>query len=1170
MRVKSAISIASCIVITLSLLTSWNDHTVSGQGANPQEVASQVIAASEGGSISASFPDRTKIDVEIVRGALSKDERISIVAKPKRDVPNPGRAAVIFGEYAIDLRPHNLQLNVPCLLRITHQQELMRPSPQIQEIGVYFFDEGEKLWRPLTVVEKNPEKSEVAVVIDRLTVIAILGTTVKVTALEINDPLRPGRESRLTLYYVAGGSGGDIQIFSGALSIDAGLPVVPSAQERAFQLTAHPLSPTPGEILIKADSTELYRQRILVDRPQIADAERLLRMYAPTLRFAEGENFFPTAIENDFKYGTVKLRRSVPFRLDEVEDEFWCYDAFSKIAKVLGRKAATGFYLDFPEKADPKCRPTGEPVVYATAIECEDHNLIALQYWFHYYKDDKLFSPHGDFEMVTVFLDRTTRRPVKMTFSQHFCKKSVAWEQVQKQEGTHPVVFVAKGSHASYHTADTTFVETSCLFQTPPILYDDHKGDGLQLSFNEYELQILPRLLEVNSSSLTAWLLYSGRWGAESGLPTSIGISPNTPPFLSDSIRWFDPCGWAGFAAPRVPTLPNWVPGDGHVHTDQSWWDWNFWNWLTTPVALTPPTLHDQAKAAKDRGLRWIIVTDHEEMYITPPPTTTVSVCADVIKRTSHSQDYLEEARQRWEQQARFANLVEDKLGIKVMLGEEVGCVHALPYYLLCPDRPPLPTSHGHYLAYNINSYVGSFPYNTYTMQNAVNNHRGLGFIAHPRGILDILGPNLYEWDGWPGTFSGATGLEIMNGGESTRVAEPGGDWDKLLISSIGKNKHPVGIGNSDAHWDGRKGHEDQYPGKSLTYLYIEGELTHESIYQALEQGRAVASNGPLLVFEIQGKNIGETVEVNPGGRLTLNIRWVSTVEFGKMKEIDVIWNGQRLETLKVNSLSGGISRSYTKFTQSGYFRLVGRTEVGRTGKSHSAYTNPIWVNVSAGECNVPGLTEREPNNDRGSATPITPTTVGTTLVGVICPEGDVDFFSFNATSGQLFSIRTIARDLNPPSDADTLLTLFDSNGNVLAENDDYGGSLDSLLIFAAPVTGRYYIRVSNAVDGGGPNYIYHLVVTRLSSSTISSEPPLDDYSTVPVSVEAIGAVTPIVPNPLLRSGTLLPATNTQSLANRVGVIHSNPGAKTIVADSVQKPRAHTSGKGREPPCCKE
>jgi hypothetical protein len=321
------------------------------------------------------------------------------------------------------------------------------------------------------------------------------------------------------------------------------------------------------------------------------------------------------------------------------------------------------------------------------------------------------------------------------------------------------------------------------------------------------------------------------------------------------------------------------------------------------------------------------------------------------------------------------------------------------------------------------------------------------------------------------------------------------------------------------------------------------------------------------LVFEIQGKNIGETVEVNPGGSLTLNIRWVSTVEFGKMKEIDVIWNGQRLETLKVNSLSGGISRSYTKFTQSGYFRLVGRTEVGRTGKSHSAYTNPIWINVSAGECNVPGLTEREPNNDRGSATPITPTTLA---VGVICPEGDVDFFSFNATSGQLFSIRTIARNLYPPSDADTLLTLFDSNGNVLAENDDYGGSLDSRLIFAAPVTGRYYIRVSNAVDGGGPNYIYYLVVTRLSSSTISSEPPLDDYSTVPVSVEAIGAVTPIVPNPLLRSGTLLPATHTQSLANRVGVIHSNPGAKTIVADSVQKPRAHTSGKGREPPCCKE
>lgn len=233
--------------------------------------------------------------------------------------------------------------------------------------------------------------------------------------------------------------------------------------------------------------------------------------------------------------------------------------------------------------------------------------------------------------------------------------------------------------------------------------------------------------------------------------------------------------------------------------------------------------------------------------------------------------------------------------------------------------------------------------------------------------------------------------------------------------------------------------------------------------------------------------------------------------------------------------------------------------------------------------CRVSGVTEREPNNDRGSANPITPTTAGTTSVGVICPKGDVDFFSFNATSGQLFSIRTIARDLSPPFDADTVITLFDENGPIPCStgcsdctpdghcgNDDYGGSLDSLLIFAAPVTGRYFIRVSEAVDGGGPNYIYHLVVTRLSSITISPEPPLDDYSTVPVSVEVIGAVTQIVRNPLLKSRTLLPATNTHSLANRVEVIHRNPGAKAIVADSIQKPRAHTSGKGREPPCCKE
>jgi hypothetical protein len=233
-------------------------------------------------------------------------------------------------------------------------------------------------------------------------------------------------------------------------------------------------------------------------------------------------------------------------------------------------------------------------------------------------------------------------------------------------------------------------------------------------------------------------------------------------------------------------------------------------------------------------------------------------------------------------------------------------------------------------------------------------------------------------------------------------------------------------------------------------------------------------------------------------------------------------------------------------------------------------YGRGAWqINVPSGggqTCDVPNLTEHEPNNDLSSATPITPTTAGTTSVGVICPEGDVDFFSFNATKDQLFSIRTIARDLNPPSDADTVLTLFNSNGNFLAENDDYGGSLDSLLIFAAPTTGRYYIRVRDATDSGGPTSIYQLVVSLLSSGTNSPELLPDDHPITPGSIGTADTLTTISLNLPMKGRTPLPGKSVRYSMNTVGPILSGLGTLRHVLDSVQARVVHAFHKVGEQP----
>ncbi len=67
---------------------------------------------------------------------------------------------------------------------------------------------------------------------------------------------------------------------------------------------------------------------------------------------------------------------------------------------------------------------------------------------------------------------------------------------------------------------------------------------------------------------------------------------------------------------------------------------------------------------------------------------------------------------------------------------------------------------------------------------------------------------------------------------------------------------------------------------------------------------------------------------------------------------------------------------------------------------------------------------------------------------------GDFDFFAFTATAGQLLDANTAG------SDFDTVLELYDEDGNFIAFDDDGGGDLTSHLRFAIPADGSYYLMV--------------------------------------------------------------------------------------------------------------
>ncbi len=131
-----------------------------------------------------------------------------------------------------------------------------------------------------------------------------------------------------------------------------------------------------------------------------------------------------------------------------------------------------------------------------------------------------------------------------------------------------------------------------------------------------------------------------------------------------------------------------------------------------------------------------------------------------------------------------------------------------------------------------------------------------------------------------------------------------------------------------------------------------------------------------------------------------------------------------------------------------------------------------ITINTTAPvSCNDP-----EPNNTITQATAFPQSGE---QFAYICPNGDLDFYKFSGTTGQQFVLDIDAKDFG--SSLDPYLFLYDSEGNLLAENDDveYSVQRDSIIYFTAPKNDTYYAMVKawNHPKVGDSNYFYTLKI---------------------------------------------------------------------------------------------
>jgi hypothetical protein len=188
-------------------------------------------------------------------------------------------------------------------------------------------------------------------------------------------------------------------------------------------------------------------------------------------------------------------------------------------------------------------------VTYAHIAHEKGHPGFALQYWFFWYFNQFNDLHEGDWEGMQITFEAPTpeaalkEEPHEIILFQHAGGERASWTdgKVQK-EGTHPIVYPAAGSHATFYDS-AVYVENG---QHGSGLGCDNTTGPLR------ELTLRPILMpeRVVSKGPFAWTDYYGRWGEKEKGYNNGPTGPQT------KTVWREPFTWMEAQRTTSPRLP--------------------------------------------------------------------------------------------------------------------------------------------------------------------------------------------------------------------------------------------------------------------------------------------------------------------------------------------------------------------------------------------------------------------------------------------------------------------------------------------------------------------------------------------------------------------------------------------------------------------------------------
>jgi hypothetical protein len=143
--------------------------------------------------------------------------------------------------------------------------------------------------------------------------------------------------------------------------------------------------------------------------------------------------------------------------------------------------------------------------------------------------------------------------------------------------------------------------------------------------------------------------------------------------------------------------------------------------------------------------------------------------------------------------------------------------------------------------------------------------------------------------------------------------------------------------------------HNTAIVGSVRTYVKIPGgKLSMHGWLQAMKNGHAFMSNGPLVELEVEGQIPGQTVDLSSGDDVTITVEATSLTP---LEKAELVFNGEVIADMPLSADRRSVSfeRAFQP-TRSGWYHVRVNGANGEAFPMGIGYvqavTNPVWISV--------------------------------------------------------------------------------------------------------------------------------------------------------------------------------------------------------------------------------